>query len=221
MRRAVVFGTAAFAEVARVYLDADSPYTVAAFTVHEQYIGDQRELLGLPVVPFEDLLRTHPPEEHDVFVALGFSKVNRARAAMVAEVKAAGYRLITYVSSRASHVGHFTIGENSFVFENNVIQPFVGIGDNTILWSGNHVGHHSKIGSNCFIASHVVISGNCTIGDDCFIGVNATFRDGVTVAPGCVIGAGALILKDTIPRGVYKAKGTEPAGVTSDQLRNF
>jgi sugar O-acyltransferase (sialic acid O-acetyltransferase NeuD family) len=221
VRRAVIFGTTDFAQVAQVYLDADSPYTVSAFTVHERYLGEQNELLGLPVVPFEQLVKTHPPDEYDVFVALGFSKVNRARTELVAEVKSKGYHLLTYVSSRASHVGHFTIGANSFVFENNVIQPFVSIGDNTILWSGNHIGHHSTIGNNCFLASHIVISGHCTIGDNTFVGVNATVRDGITVAPDCVIGAGALILKDTIPRGVYKAKGTEPAALTSDQLRNF
>jgi sugar O-acyltransferase (sialic acid O-acetyltransferase NeuD family) len=221
MSRAVIFGTTDFAEVAKVYLDADSPYSISAFTVHERYIGAQKELLGLPVVPFELLTQTHPPAEYDVFVALGFSKVNRARAELVAEVRSKGYHLLTYVSSRASHVGHFTIGANSFVFENNVIQPFVSIGDNTILWSGNHIGHHSTIGNNCFLASHIVISGRCTIGDNTFIGVNATVRDGITVAPECVIGAGALILKDTIPRGVYRAKGTEPAQLTSDQLHNF
>lgn len=221
MKKAIIFGTAAFAEVARVYLDADSPYTVTAFTVHDRYLEMTPELLGLPVVSFERLVETHPPDEFELFVALGFSKVNKVRAAVVAEAKSKGYKLLTYVSSQAHHVGHFEIGENSFVFENNVIQPFVRIGDNTILWSGNHIGHHSTIGNNCFIASHIVISGQCTIGDNCFIGVNATIRDGIKVAAECVIGAGAVILKDTIPRGIYKSTGTEPAEYTSDKLRNF
>ena len=220
MRQAVIFGTAAFAEVARIYLDADSPYHVVAFTVHERYL-EEREHQGLPVVAFETLTKTHPPNQYEIFVALGFTKLSKPRAAVLAEAKAAGYKLLTYISSQAHHVGHFTIGENSFIFENNVIQPFVSIGDNTVLWSGNHVGHHSTIGNSVFIASHVVISGNCTIGDNCFIGVNAALHDGVHVAPECVIGAGALIQKDTVPRGVYKARGTEPAEVTSDQLRNF
>jgi sugar O-acyltransferase (sialic acid O-acetyltransferase NeuD family) len=221
VKKAVIVGTAAFAEVARVYLDADSPYTVEAFSVHDQYIGDQRDLLGLPVVPLERLTTDFPTREFDVFVALGFSKVNKVRTALFDELRAKGYRLLTYINSNVSHVGHFEIGENCFVFENNVIQPFVRIGDNTILWSGNHIGHHSIIGANCFIASHVVISGQCKIGNNCFIGVNATLRDGITVADECVIGAGALILRDTVERGVYKVDGTEPAKVRSDQLRNF
>ena len=221
MKRAVIFGATDFAEVAKVYLDADSPYTVCAFTVHERYIGDRTTLLGLPVVAFERLVESHPPQEYEVFVAVGFSNVNRNRTELVAEVKSKGYRLLTYVSSRATHVGHFTIGANSFVLENNVIQPFVSIGENTILWSGNIIGHHSTIGNNCFLASHIVISGRCTIGDGAFIGVSATIRHGITVAPECVIGAGALILKNTEPRSVYGAKGTEPARVPSERLRRL
>jgi sugar O-acyltransferase (sialic acid O-acetyltransferase NeuD family) len=220
-KKAVIFGTALFAEVAKMYLEADSAYEVEAFTVHERYLGDRTHLLDVPVVPFEALETSHPASDYEIFVALGFSKVNKARAAVVDECRSRGYRLLTYVSSQAHHVGTYTIGENCFVFEGNVIQPFVSIGDNTILWSGNHIGHHSKIGNNCFIASHVVISGGCEIGDNSFIGVNATLRDGVRVAPESVIGAGALILKDTVPRGVYKAKGTEPQAYTSDELRNF
>ncbi len=219
MKRAVIFGATDFAEVAKVYLDADSPYTVCAFTVNERFIGDRTTILGLPVVPFERLVESHPPDEYEMFVAVGFSKVNRTRTRLVAEVKSAGYHLLTYVSSRASHVGHFTIGANSFVFENNVIQPFVSIGDNTIVWSGNVLGHHSAIGNNCFLASQIVISGRCNIGDGSFIGVGATIRHGVTVAPECVIGAGALILGDTKPRGIYRVKGAPQARLKSDQLR--
>ena len=219
MRPAVIFGITDFAEVAKVYLDADSPYSVRAFTVHERFLGERTELLGIPIVPFERLVESHPPADYDVFVALGFSGNNRARTTVYEEVKSKGYDFVTYVSTRTSHVGHFTVGKNSFVFENNVIQPFVSIGDNTILWSGNHIGHHSTIGNNCFLASHVVVSGHCTIGDNTFIGVNATLRHGVVVAPDCIIGAGALILKDTVAKGVYKAKGTEPDARTSDQLK--
>jgi UDP-3-O-[3-hydroxymyristoyl] glucosamine N-acyltransferase len=102
------------------------------------------------------------------------------------------------------------IGDNCFVFEANVIQPFVTIGNDVVLWSGNHIGHDVTIEDHVFIASHVVVSGNATIGARSFVGVNATFRDGVTVAPDCVIGAGASIMKDTVRGGVYAGPRTEP-----------
>jgi sugar O-acyltransferase (sialic acid O-acetyltransferase NeuD family) len=220
MKRAVIFGTTDFAEIAYVYLTEDSPYRVDAFTVHEKYITSSK-LLGLDVVPFEEIEDRFPASDYAIFVAIGFKRVNALRTEMYQQCKAKGYEMLSYVSTKVSHVGHLEIGDNTFIFENNVIQPFVKIGNNTILWSGNHIGHHSTIGNNCFIASHAVISGHVTIGDSCFIGVNATFRDGVKVAPGCVIGAGATILKDTVEKGVYRSVNTEPAPVKSDELRNF
>jgi len=210
----VVFGTTDFAQVAAEYLRVDSPHDVVAFTVHERYI-DEPELLGLPVVPFEQLRDSHPPATTAMFVAIGFSGVNRTRRAMVDECKAGGYELVSYVSSKALPFGDLEVGENTFVFEANVIQPFVRIGRNVIVWSGNHIGHHSTIEDHCFIASHAVISGNVTIGEESFVGVNATFRDGVKVAPRNVIGAGALIMKDTEEGAVYSVPGTKPRDMKS------
>jgi len=206
----VLFGTGDFAQVALEYLRRDSPHDVVAFTVHERYI-EAPELLGVPVVPFERLEETHPPSDYAMFVAIGFSRVNKARRELYEECKRRGYELISYVNSKAISWDELDLGDNCFVFEANVIQPFVRIGSNVIIWSGNHIGHHVRIGDHCFVASHAVVSGGVTIGEETFVGVNATFRDGVTIAPRCVIGAGALIMKDTVEGGVYSVRGAEPS----------
>lgn len=220
MKKAIIFGTTDFAQVARVYLRDDSEYDVVAFTVNEQYLTEPT-LLGLPVVPFERIAQSHPPNEHAAFIGVGFSKVNAARRNVYESLKSLQYELPTYIHSTVHRWPETRFGEACFIFENNVVQPFVSIGNNCVLWSGNHIGHHSTIGNNVFIASHIVVSGKCTIGDNCFLGVNATLRDGITVAPDCVIGAGALLLKDTAPSAVYKAGATEPMERRSDELRNF
>lgn len=220
MSDVVLFGIGDFAQVAARYLRLDSPHEVVAFTVHERFI-EARELMDLPVVPYERIEETHPPSEHAMFVAIGFSRVNKTRREIYEQCKSRGYELISYVNSKAMHCGELELGDNCFVFEANVIQPFVRIGSNVILWSGNHIGHHTHIGDHCFIASHVVISGGVTIGEETFVGVNATFRDGVTVAPRCVIGAGALIMKNTEEGGVYAVPGTEPRTTKSWELKGF
>jgi sugar O-acyltransferase (sialic acid O-acetyltransferase NeuD family) len=220
MSDVVLFGTGDFAQVACEYLHRDSPHEVVAFTVHEQYI-EESELLGREVVPFERVEELHPPSKFAMFVALGFSGVNKTRRALYEECKGRGYELISYVNSRAIHWGDLDIGDNCFIFEANVIQPFVRIGSNVVLWSGNHIGHHTRIADHCFIASHVVISGNVTLGDETFVGVNATVRDGITVAPRCVIGAGALIMKDTEEGGVYSVPGTQARPMKSWELEGF
>jgi sugar O-acyltransferase (sialic acid O-acetyltransferase NeuD family) len=220
MSDVVLFGAGDFARIARIYLEADSPHRVVAFTVNEAFL-ESDECEGLPLVPFEQLAQTHPPDRYSMFVAIGFSGVNRARSEVYAQCKERGYELISYINSQATYWGPLDIGDNCFVFEENVIQPNVRIGNDVILWSGNHIGHDSTIGDHAFVASHAVISGNVTIGESSFVGVNATFRDGVTVAPRCVIGAGALIMKDTVEGGVYSVRGTEPLDKKSWELTNF
>lgn len=220
MADVVIFGAGDFAQVAAVYLDNDSPHEVVAFTVHADYVAE-REILGRPVVPFEELPDIHPPGRVQMLVATGFKQVNRQRTALYEECKEKGYGFISYVCSGARTYAGVEVGENTFIFEDNVIQPFVRIGSNVVCWSGNHIGHHAVIEDHCFIASHAVISGRVRIGHSSFVGVNATFRDNVTVAPQCVIGAGALIMKDTVEGGVYSVRGTEPLAVKSWDLKNF
>jgi sugar O-acyltransferase (sialic acid O-acetyltransferase NeuD family) len=159
-----------------------------------------------------------PPAEYDMFVAVGYGKMNRIRTEKVAAAKAHGYALARYASSKAVTWPDLTIGENTFVMEANVVQPFATIGANTIIWSGNHIGHHARIGDNCFLASHIVVSGSVEIGDNCFIGVNATLRDGIKVAPRCLIGAGALLTRDTKPDEVYAPSATEASRVPSSRV---
>ena len=53
MKRLVIFGSQAFAQIAHYYFENDSEYTVAAFTVDRDYLKEST-FQGLPVIPFED-----------------------------------------------------------------------------------------------------------------------------------------------------------------------
>lgn len=217
-KKLLIFGTGSVAEVAHFYFTHDTPYEVVAFTAHGDRI-ERDNLFGLPVLPFEEIHETHPPDEHQMFVAIGYTGVNRLRAGIYFEAKAMGYDFATYVSSKCTHWGDISIGENSFIFEQNNIQPFVTIGNNVIMWSGNHVGHHSRIGDHCFVTSHVVISGHVRIEPYCFLGVNATLRDDISIGEACVIGAGAVIMRSTNAKELYVPERTRPDERTTDQIR--
>jgi len=214
----VIFGLGSYAQVAQVYLEADSPHEITAFTANEKYI-EQRSLNSKPVVPFESLTRTYPPEDYSLLVAIGPGKLNDRRTDVYQECKALGYAFISYVNSKAIQWGEVSVGENTFIFENNVLQPFVEIGSNTVLWSGNHIGHHTKIGDNCFITSHAVISGHVTLGNNCFVGVNATLVDNITVASYTLVGAGAMITKDTSEESAYVGQRAEKLDRSSRTFR--
>lgn len=202
MAKIVIFGTGQLAEVAHFYLTHDSEHEVVAFSVDSNYLQAGHHM-GLPAVAFEQVEELYPPADYRMFVPVSYRHRNKLRESKYLVAKQKGYELISYVSSRAVTWPGLSVGENCFIFESNVIQPFVEIGNNVILWSGNHIGHHSRIGDHCFLASHVVVSGAVTIEPFCFLGVNATIRDGITIARECIIGAGALILENTRQRGVY------------------
>jgi sugar O-acyltransferase (sialic acid O-acetyltransferase NeuD family) len=216
----VIFGTGDIAQLAHYYFSTDSEYEVIAFTADAVYITEEK-FCGLPVISFKELVNRYSPDTHQLFVALSYSKLNAVRKEKYLAAKALGYRIASFISSKATVLNGGCIGENCFIFEDNTIQPFVTIGNNITLWSGNHIGHHSIIKDHCFIASHVVISGGVEVGEQCFIGVNATLRDHIKIGEKCVIGAGALMLADAEPEGVYIGAATERSKVPSSRLRGI
>ncbi len=220
IRPIVIFGITELAQLAHYYFSHDSERQVAGFTVDAGYASEP-EFRGLPLVPFDRVGETFPPDDFDLFVAIGYTDLNAARAQKCADAKARGYRLVTYVSSRASVWPDLDVGENCFVMEGNVIQPFVKIGNNVIIWSGSLVSHHVEIGDNCFIASAVTVSGGVTIGANCFIGVNATIRERVSIGRDSIIGAGALLLRDAAAGSSYLASETKSSGIPSRRLQSL
>ncbi|MFN3521626.1 MAG: acetyltransferase [Phenylobacterium sp.] len=204
----VIIGNSEIAEMAHQYFAYDSEREVAAFAIGRTYIKET-ELGGVPVVPLEELVRSHPPGAYDAFVAVGDGQLNRLRRRLLDEVKGQGYALASYVSSAAFVWRNVEIGENCFILENNVLQPFTRIGDNVTLWSGNHIGHRTVVEDDVFMASHVVVSGFCRIGARSFVGVNASFAPHVAVAEDNFIGMGAVVTASTEADGVYQGHPAE------------
>jgi sugar O-acyltransferase (sialic acid O-acetyltransferase NeuD family) len=220
MKKLVIFGCGEIAQLAHFYFRTDSDYEVVAFTVDACYVKEP-SFEGLPVVPFESVTQTYPPDEYDCFVALSYAKLNGVRQEKYTAVKTQGYRLASYISPRATMLNEGRLGDNCFILEDNTVQPFARIGNNVTLWSGNNIGHHSVIGDHSFLASHIVVSGGVEIGERCFLGVNSTLRDHIRIGDRCVIGAGALLLADAEPDGVYLGAATERSRVPSSRLRGL
>ncbi len=217
----ILIGDSAFAQIAYEYFTHDSPYEVVAFSVEHAYIKETT-LFGLPVVPFETLEEHYPPAGHSFYAANVYTQLNRLRTRLYETAKRKGYKPASYISPQAFVWRNAEIGEHCFIFEGNVVQPFVKIGNNVVLWSGNHIGHHSTIGDNCFIASHAVISGFVTLGRNCFVGVNATLGNNLTIADDCVLGAGATAVKDVAEDMVLKGVVSEamPSGKRFFKVRD-
>lgn len=193
-----LIGSGDLAEIAKVYLQ-DSPYYIQLQVDQDDYVYSHPNLRLMSISNFLSLYRDLP-----ALIAIGYRNNNETRKEIFELLDKEGIQLLNYLSPKCFlPSSSVSLGKANFIFEDNTIQPFVGIGHNNVLWSGNHIGHHTIIGSHNFISSHVVISGHCEIGDQCFIGVNSTLKEGISICSNTIIGAGSLVVKNITEPGVY------------------
>lgn len=196
----------------------DSPYEIVGFTVDEPFIRD-RELHGLPVIPFSGIEVLFPPEDHLLFIAIGYSNLNRLRAEKFAAAKARGYQLASYISPQA-HIGPgCVIGENCMVGALCALQPQVKIGNNVVIRENVFIGSGTGIQDHCYISGAAAIAGEVTLGTGTFIGANATLKNNITIGKECIIGAGVTLLHDAKDREVYINNSSRKLPMTSDRIR--
>ena len=219
MKKIVMFGTGELAQRIFFYLK-DSEDDVVAFSANKSNI-DSNELLGLPVVPFEDVEKKYPPSEFSMFIALAYSEMNKKRTRFFDEAKSKGYELYSYVHPSTKIWHEFEIGENCFILAENIIQPFVKIGDNVSIGSNNLIGHDTVIENNCFLTENITVGGHVTIGANSFIGLNATINQRVKIGKECIIGSRTLITKNTNDKEVYAENSSKKLPQSSDEISDI
>ncbi|WP_217596216.1 acetyltransferase [Cohnella sp. GbtcB17] len=220
MRNLVVFGIGEFAELVSYYFSTDSKYKQVAFTIEKEYIRSS-EFLGFPLIDFEKLHLLYPPEENDIFIAVGYSRTNSLRAKFYEMAYKKGYQFASFISESALVSNNSIIGNNCMVLEGAIVQPFVEIGNGVVIWSGAHIGHHSKVQNFCFIAPNAAISGKVNLSERCFVGINATIRDGINIGCSSIIGAGTVILNDVEDGSVYRGLESTHLPISSDHIRRL
>ena len=217
-RKLVIFGSGALAELSHFYFTHDSSFEVVGFTVDDAYFTTDT-YLGLPCVPVSKLAAVFPPDAFSLFIAIGYSKLNAVRIAKYTMAKEMGYRLASYVSSKAHQwPNDLSVGENVMIMEGNSIMPFCKIGNNVLIWIGNILSHHTIIGDHTCLTSHVALGGCVVVGERCFFGLNATIRDSITIADGTVVAASANVIKSTEANCVYMGNPAKMVS-TSDSVK--
>jgi len=214
----IIFGNGQMAESFHSKFNALGEYEVVGFTVDRDFMQDER-LLGLPVVPFDELGSHFRPGEVEAFVSVGPVKNNQIRAGRFRELKAQGYRLANWVSPLAMVSRDARIGENCSIGDYTLVQPHATVQDNAHIGSASIVGHHCMICQHAYLALHVVMAGSVTIGERAFLGAGVTIRDNVTIGEAAVIGAGSTILRDIEDDSVYTAPSAVKLPMRSDQAR--
>lgn len=202
MEEIIIFGNSDYAKLVHFYFENYSNYKVVAFTVDKNYITSN-EFDNLPLVSFEEITKIYPPSKYKIFTAIGYKFLNKLRSQKYSEAKKKGYEFVSFIHPTSTISKDARIGNNCFIFENVIVQPFVKIGNSAIIWSGSTISHNVTIEDNCYLSPRVVIAGNTTIKKYCYLGANSTIRNNIEISDECIIGMGTVVLKDTIEKSVY------------------
>ncbi|MBN1389631.1 MAG: N-acetyltransferase [Candidatus Thermoplasmatota archaeon] len=123
----------------------------------------------------------------------------------------------------------FQTGNKANIRESNEIGDDVSIGTLSILEHHIKVENGVRIHSQVFVPEYSLLEEGCwlgpnvvltnarypktrltkvqlqgpTIGKNAKVGANSTILPGVKIGEGCLIGAGALVVRDTVPQGLY------------------
>lgn len=210
MKKVIVFGIGDSAELIKYYFENDelykNEYKIIAFTIDKNFKKEER-FLGLPLVEFGELEKVYPPDEYYLFNTIGYSKMNTLRERKYIEGKKKGYKYVNYISSKS--IVNCEIGENNFIEEGVVIQPFVKIGNNNVIRYGTAIGHHTEILDNCFLAPRVAIAGRVKIENNCFLGINSTIFNHLEIKAYTLLSGGSVLKRDTKQNSVYITNNTD------------
>jgi UDP-3-O-[3-hydroxymyristoyl] glucosamine N-acyltransferase len=192
---------------------------VVGFTVDAAHLAAET-FHGLPVVPWERLEERFPPTAVKLLGPLSYRRFNEFRRDRHLEGRARGYAFASFVHP-ASHVYATDIGENCFILEANVIQPYVRIGAGVMIWSACHIGHHAVVGDYCFLASHVALGGGARVGELSFLAGKVGVESGLEVGRACFLGSGVIVNRSLPDETVVPGRGEPAARYKSSRLKRL
>lgn len=203
-KKLIIYGVGRFAEYAAYLFQNDSNYKVTGFCIEREYRKDNKPyspIEGLDLFDFEELNRVQ--DDFDLFIAVGN---NSTRERIFKAAQRSKFSFASYISTKAITWENLISGENVFIGEGSVIQPFVQIHNNSFI-IGSRIGHHSQIGEHVLISGST-IGGNTNVGDFSFLGLNSAVRQNLSIGKANIIGMNTTIERNTRENAVYSQKGT-------------
>ena len=131
--KVIIFGSNECSLLAKFYLKMQGN-TIVAFCENEKFIKNKSKE-RTPIVPFEKINKYFSPKDYVFFAPLYNNKLRELKSK---EIKDKGYKLISFVSDKAT-VYTEKIGENCFISAGSTIIPKIEIGDNSIIAAGSVV----------------------------------------------------------------------------------
>ena len=191
MKNLIIFSPNDFGRLLKYYIDTDDSRKVVAFTATKDFVK-QSKFCDLDVIPLEELKSIYPPEENDILIGIGNSKMNNNRKKIFEMCKDMGYDIASYIHS-SSTVHTNEIGEGNIILERCLIYPFSKIGRGNLLWDNVLITHDCEIGDFNTFASYSNLCGYVKIGSNCFFGRNSILKEHIKIANYTLVGAGSFI----------------------------
>lgn len=218
-KKVLIYGVSGQAQQLYKYISLDSDDEVIAFVADAEYIKEER-LFGLPVIDFEQVSEVFPPDDYEMLISFAYTNMMRNREEKFRICKEKGYRLYSFISSRAN-VYCEKIGEGCVIYPGCTIAPFTELGDGTFCEIGVNIAHHAHIGDYNFFAPGAVVCGGVKVGNNCFFGAGSITRNAVRVEDLTLIGAGTYLNCSTKRGQVLKAPKPINLDISSDEISRF
>ena len=214
-KQLIIFGAGKIAEAVSYYFERDSEYTIVAYVVDDVFVTKD-SFLDKPLIKLSEVEEKYATNDYAIFVATGYQGINKLRSDKYEYFKNAGYQFASYVSPYVK--SDCTIGENSIIMDNAIVQPCVTFGNNVFVWGGAMVGHHAIIEDNCWLTGGCLIGGITKLGNSTFVGLGAAIGNEVNIGSQCMIGANTLTTKSLKEKTVLLIEPTAPHRLNSSQF---
>ena len=216
MAKIIVFGTGKVADVLYHHIIASKQHEIVAFTADAEHVSVAASFHNLPVVPFDRVTESFPPERFQMLVAIGYHDLNALRASRYERAKAKGYTMASYISERACVGDWLVAGDNCVILDGATVEPGVRLGNNVVLWSNVLIGHHTTLADHVWIAANSTFGGSAFLGERSFVGLGVTVGHEVEIGEQSFLGSGAIVTKCADAKSVFIEKNTELFRLNSD-----
>jgi len=199
--KSIIVGTTDLANQLYFHIKKHNAADVVAFAVNRDYIQNDT-FLDLPVVELETLEQCYPPNEYNIYIAIGYKQMNLVRQRIYEFLNDKGYEFPNFIHPSVI-TDYESIGEANIILANTAIDCFSKVGNGNIFFQSSVIGHNCVVGNFNLISANVCICGHAQVGNNCFIGASSTVKNTAIVRDKTLIGAGIYISKNSKVEQVF------------------
>lgn len=159
-----------------------------------------KEVLGVPIIGNDDLLRELVEQGADCFVVgLGSTGDNRPRQRLFDLALSYELQPLTVKHPSAICSRWANIGQGAQMLPGCIVNAGATLGANVIINSGAIVEHDCVLGDHVHLATGARLASTVKVGNGAHIGAGATVKQRVAIGDWAIVGAGAVVVKDVAP----------------------